>query len=491
MAIQINEISEKYINKLGKSYFNTVKHSDAISAIKNAVKETSEALKEEIKQAIEPLKSKIAEKDEFITSQAKENEKLTKENQELKSKINSYNPIIQEAYKQGITQEIREKKSVLVSVISGLIRNNEELNKTKSVQLQKVKTEEVPVVKKQNGTEKAHKVQNRTVAINPEIIKKIETQRKNQKLDKERLDKAGLIIKTLLEDAPQDSFAYRGVQKQFKKTMDYYIRTANNHINNRYFERDNYGKIRIGTDSNGRIILKERGFELKDKSFTPYKFKIFNADGSQVEIYDGNSDSYIEFRDTNGQKLLKICYGEHYGIFIHDKNGKLMVAEGIKDGVVKYLNINFNEVKPIAEIENDEVINAYARRLMLGAKHDCKISTVDFGIQGKIVDDGYGKPKIIQYGVKGITSIEKRRPDGERKDFSMRFYKNTENEHWEIQSLYDENYIGDKDSFLQREIYEKRNYGLASRPLTKSFTFHDLTKHKIKPWDFTILKPYI
>ena len=119
------------------------------------------------------------------------------------------------------------------------------------------------------------------------------------------------------------------------------------------------------------------------------------------------------------------------------------------------------------------------------------ISTGDFGIHGKIVDDGNGKPQIIQYGVKGITSIDKRRPDGKQQDFMIGFYKSTENEHWETQSLYDENYELDKDKFMQRAVYEKRNYGLASYPLTKSFTFHDLTKHKIKPWDFNLLRPYL
>jgi len=73
----------------------------------------------------------------------------------------------------------------------------------------------------------------------------------------------------------------------------------------------------------------------------------------------------------------------------------------------------------------------------------------------------------------------------------MGFYKSLENEHFETQSLYDKNYEQDGDSFLQRAVYEKRNYGTASHPLTKSFTFYDLSKRKISPWDFSILKPYI
>ena len=136
MAIQINEISEKYINKLGKNYFNTVKYSDAASLIKNAVEEAAQAAKEEINQAIEPLKSKIAQKDEFISSLKELNEGLETENKELQTKVENYKPIIKEAYKQGITKDIREKKNTLASILLGLINHKKELNKPKQTKRQ-------------------------------------------------------------------------------------------------------------------------------------------------------------------------------------------------------------------------------------------------------------------------------------------------------------------------------------------------------------------
>ena len=579
MAIQINEISEKYINKLGKSYFNTVKLSEAASYIKMAVKETAEAAKREIENAIEPLKAKIAEKDEFISSQTKINEGLKDENEELKqsaektkeyvnsiaqafkssnqtikslqTKIDEYKPIIKEAYKHDLTQDIRDKKNAISSLLSTLLHHKEEQIKPKSTvqqvakAIEKVveKPIEKSVIEPQKTIQKSNKiVKAQKPMISPTVEKEIEAQRKNQKLDSVRVNKAQKLIKEFLEDAPQKD-SYSSVQEHFKKTMNRYLDFVRSIISGRYrFEKDSFSKIRIGTDENGRVVLKERGHDF-DGTFHSYNYEIFNKDGTSMEIYDGNADSYIKFSDSEGEDLLKICYGDHYSAIISDKNGRLMIAEGIKDGVVKYLNVNFNEVKSVKEIENDETMNAYAQDLINKAKKNCTkkeksykdttdidyinsegkrtvheyyvnkknnptpvytylynsetgnpekiICTADFGLHGKIVDDGYGKPKIIQYRTKGITGIDKKRENSDLKDFRIGFYKSTENEHFEVQSLYDKNYTGDKDSILQREVYEKRNYGLASKPLTRAFTFYDLTKHKIKPWDFSILKPYV
>ena len=572
MAIRISEISEKYINSLGKGYFNTVKFSEASSAIKKAVEETAEVAKKEIKEAIKPLSDKIVKQDEFISSQTKINEDLKKENEGLKqnlqkvrefsksqdeaykesrqtindlqTKIDTYKPIVKEAYKQNITQEIRDKKSGLASILSGLIRRHEELSKPiiaeKPVITEPIKVAEKPVIQKTEKIAKAKKShQIKRPKVSSEIIKEIEAQRKNQKLDIERINKAQSLIRLLLEDAPQKD-SYTGVQEYFQKTMDKYVKDVNSIVNGRYkYENDRYGKIRIGTDENGKIILKQRGTDFSN-NFHPYKHEIFLKDGSSMEIYDGSSDSYIEFRDTEGKKLIKICYSDHYSVFISDKNGRLMISESIKDGVVKHLDVRFNEVKPIAEIENDEAMNVYAQNLVSKAKRDCKskqseyrdTSDIDyFNSEGKITVHEYFVNKqrnpdpiftylydtkdeqleklitngdfgihakydekmrcFVQYRTKGITGIDKRRKNSDLKDFRIGFYKSTENEHYEVQSLYDKNYSGDKDSFLQREVYKKRNYGLASHPLTQSFTFSDLSKHQIKPWDFSILKPYI
>ena len=553
MVIQIDKISERYINQLKKSYFNKVDFAEASNVVRKAVEEVAEAVKDEIKQAVEPLKSKVAQKDEFISSQTKVNEELEKENKELQTKLNEYKPIIKEAYKQGITQDIRDKKNALASILSGLFHQKEELNRLKIAEKPVVEmmkdVEKKPVVQKPEKIQKPKNASNiekqdkiEKPVINSKIIRTIETQRKNQKLDSVRINKAQKLIKELLEDAPQKD-SYSDVQKHFEKTMNNYLDVVKGIIKGRYrFEKESYSKIRLGKDEKGRVILKERGFDF-DNTFHPYNYEIFNADGTSIEIYSGNADSYITFRDTEGEELLKICYSDRYSAFIYDKNGRLMVTEGIKDGAVEYLNVNFNEVEPVKEIENDKTMNAYAQDLINKAKKDCKkkensynditnidyinpegkrtvheyyvnkkinpnpVSTYlynpktenlekiicagDFGINGKIVDNGYGGMKIIQYSTKGITSLEKRRADDDLRDFRMGFYKDTENEHFEVQSLYDKNYVGDKDRVLQRAVYEKRNYGLASKPLTRAFTFHDLTKHQIKPWDFSILKPYL
>ena len=617
MGIEINKISQKYINQLeSKKVLNTVGIKKAVSAVVQAVDETAKAAKKEIESSIQPLKARIATQDEFILNQTKEKQSIQEKNNsleqkavslknqladneialtkqtaenkklqedkkeleaknksldevnnvlrksvtELKDKINKYKDIVKEAYRQGITSEIREQKNGIASILSGLIRHKEEIKKPieiksiveaqnvdkieKSPDIRPQQTIEIKQTKKTGAKISASVPKQKTketarTTISSEVANQIKQGRLNQILDKSRMEEASGLIKLLLTDAPQKT-TYSSIQEHFKKTMDKYVRTVNNLVNGRYrFENDNYGKIRVGSDELGNIILKERiGIS------QPYKYEIFNHDGSSIEIYDGHSDSYIEFRDKNEKKLLKICYSDdHYGVFISDKNGKLMVAESIKDGVVKYLRVDFNDIKPISAIETDELINTYAQNLIKKAKAGSKseqkdfrdttdidyynsegkrtvseyyvnkkknptpiftylfnpetqnveklISTGDFGIHGKIVKNAYGKPTIIQYRTKGVTGIQKRRKDSELKDFGMGFYKSTENEHFETQSLYDKNYEADKDSFLQRAVYEKRNYGLASYPLTKSFTFHDLTKHNIKPWDFSILKPYI
>ena len=285
MAIQINEISEKYINKLGKSYFNTVKLSEAASYIKMAVKETAEAAKREIENAIEPLKAKIAEKDEFISSQTKINEGLKDENEELKqsaektkeyvnsiaqafkssnqtikslqTKIDEYKPIIKEAYKHDLTQDIRDKKNAISSLLSTLLHHKEEQIKPKSTvqqvakAIEKVveKPIEKSVIEPQKTIQKSNKiVKAQKPMISPTVEKEIEAQRKNQKLDSVRVNKAQKLIKEFLEDAPQKD-SYSSVQEHFKKTMNRYLDFVRSIISGRYrFEKDSFSKIRIGTD---------------------------------------------------------------------------------------------------------------------------------------------------------------------------------------------------------------------------------------------------
>ena len=576
MNIAINELSEKYVLQLQKNKFlKTIKYDVAVSSIKKAIQETAEVTKKdieattkkEIEAAIEPLKSKIADRDSFIYEQTQEVQSLREDNKNLKEEkkllnennevlkrsvaelqvqLDKFKGIVKEAYKHGIIPEFMEQKKGIANILSSLLLHKEPQKPAILTDPEKIPETVLPV-KRKAETKKPiqsvrkekiskQKTENQVCKVNKNIIAQIERERANQRLDKERMDKASLLIKELMQDAPQET-KYSTVRNQFEKTMDKYLRTARDFVSSGYkSEKDGCGIIRVWTDENGRVVLKEKGINFHDK-FNPYNYQIFNSDGSSIEIHDMNSDSYITFYDTNNKKFLRISYyGEQYGIVISDKNGRTMVSERVCDGSVKSLDVSFNEVKPIPSIENDAPMNNYVQGLIQKAKQNCTsqqnefkdttnvdyfnadkkrtvheyyvnkhkvytylfnpekdspeklISSADFGVHAK------HDPKTnrwIQYRTKGITGIDKRRDGSNLNNFSINFYKSTENEHFEWQSLYDENYNLDKDSFLQKPVYEKRNYGIASHPLTKAFSFHDLSKQNIKPWDFSILKPYI
>jgi len=522
------------------------------------------------------LQSKLEIKDTFLAKKEQENQDLRKKSETMSETINRYKQVYKEAYRQGITPEIREQKSGIASILSGLIEHK--TKPAKKPQLKQnpepiIKTETQPLIEETKIPPKTDKVQETKTEVNPlkaepvaitnpakaerkkapvsidkKVITFIENERKHQTLDKERIDKARVIIKALLEDAPTDSF--RGIPAQFEKTKDKFIRPINNIIDGskREFKKDNYGLVRYDYDKNNNLVMKSRGLFEINKDAKPYKYELFNKDNSSIEIYDGNADSYIKFKDTEGKELLYIGYNSRYSNYlvdISDKNGKSMITTSVENGVVKYMRVDFNEVKSTAEIENDTPMNVYAQNIIKKAKmntisktsiyrdtadidyfnsdghqtvkeyyvnktkdiappkgaipvftylynpQEAKleklISTGDYGIHAK-----YDKKseRWIQYNTKGITGIKKYNQNGEKKAFGIYLHRDTENEHFEVQSLYDEKYKGNNDSW-QRPVYEKFNYGLASHPLTKCFTFYDLSKHNIKPWDFNIIKDYI
>lgn len=120
MGNMFNKISEKYINQLGqKQVFKTVKLSIAESTVKQAVEEATSVAKKSIEDAVAPLKAKMAQKDEYITKSTNENQSLktkAKHFEEIatsaQNKLNKYKSIVQEAYKIGLTPEIRNQKKL-------------------------------------------------------------------------------------------------------------------------------------------------------------------------------------------------------------------------------------------------------------------------------------------------------------------------------------------------------------------------------------------
>ena len=238
MVLEVNQIAGKYISKLEqKKFLKVVKLNDATSAIKQAVDDAASIAKKDIIEAVEPLKNKIAQKDEFISNQkitnqvlqnkydklqqtnsslqtelAKEkygnqtlstqNEKLQTElkkykhsdnitqktvqelydkNSALKEKLKEhadiiykYTDIVKEAYKQGITPEIREQKSGIANILTGLIQNLKAISKPK--------------------------------ASLPTVEEKINIANAIKKRKKERINLASSLIKDLFGDVAPDNF---------------------------------------------------------------------------------------------------------------------------------------------------------------------------------------------------------------------------------------------------------------------------------------------
>lgn len=604
MVLEINQITGKYISKLEqKKFLNVVKLKDATSSVKQAVEEVGEIAKKDIIDAVEPLKNKIAQKDEFITSQKNANkilqnqndnlnqtnsalqsklegqisenqtlhaeneklqtelkkeknvnqisqeqkQKLHDENSSLQTTLKKYKNIVKEAYRQGITSEIREQKSVIANILTSLIQNKKTISKPKEnpkivmskmpsikaepviakpegivkpvmLKMSNIKTEPAIAKTKENvelvmtkmtniktkpvitKTRPSTTISAKAPIIKEEIISKIREERKNQVLDKKRMNVATQLIKDILGD--MQTYDFKGISEQYKK------------LNN----NKNFGKI--ANDNSLKISNCIAGFG-----------------------YSGIEGPFIRFIDQNDKDFLTIHFdamNHSIGIRIYDENGLPMVTSKIKNGVVKELRVRFNNVKHIAEPEvlYDNALNSYAQNVINQAKksttskaytekeyrqsiynydYNYKTNTVDYytpnklnlvseyfvnnknvstyianPIDGKLEKEfriggnGFERNKKV-YEIDGISSITKFKQDN--KTFSIDYHLYPENKRLGLQSLYDKK-VENKNQH-QKTSYEKTNYGLINHPLTSGFSFFDLTQHGIKPWDFSMLNNYI
>lgn len=596
MVLEISQITGKYISKLEqKKFLKVVKLEEAKLSVKQAVEETVNIAKKDIIDAVEPLKRKIAQKDEFIAGQKSTNKILQNQNNELQqtnsflqteletqksvsqelhatneklqSKINNqkatnrisqeqnqklndknsalqkmlekYKTIVKEAYKQGITPEIRKQKSGIADILTGLIQHKsmiatqkEEVKliskkstniktepaiskskeafkpvipkttlekavikpktsivNTKNIQTQKSIITPSPVVKKDIITT------NSTTEVSSKVLSKIINERKNQVLDKKRMNIATELIKDILGD--MQTYDWKGFSEQYKKLN-----------NNKKFNE-------IAKNNSLKISRHMGGFG-------------YMGEGASIRFIDPNNKDLLSIKFDAMDKTIKI--------WIYDENGLPMVTSKTKNGVVEELRVRFNKVKHIAEPEvlYDQAFNNYAKNVINQTKkrttsktyaekayHYKKINyktrTVnyytpnninlvsEYFVDNKHISTGIANPingklekefrlggngferNQILYEMNGISSITKYKQDNEI--FSIQYNLYPENKRVGSQYLYEKK-DGNKNPH-QKLAYEKTNLGLINHPLTSGFSYYDLTKHGIKPWDFSMLNNYI
>lgn len=533
MGDMFNKISEKYINQLGqKQILKTVKLSIAESAVKQAVDEAAIVAQQNIKEAVAPLKAKIAQKDEFITKSTTENQFLQNRAKHLEEiatsaqdKLDKYKNIVKEAYKQGITSEIREQKSELAHILSGLLKHKQpkeitpEKTPIKEVQTsivkqkvakskqqitpqiqehpqiqakEPVKTEQIVTTPQQKIEQqkptKRRTYQSQPTQISPEVLAKITNERAKQVLDKDRMTLASQLIRKLIASTP--SYDFKGISEQYQKAT--------------------------------RMDLSDL---LNNTGIKQSRNDVFKS---------------IKFKDQNNKELLAIEFDpmdKLYDIKICDKNGLPMVTTKVEGAVTKEMRVYFNDVKQISapEVWYDKSINEYTKDIITEAKKDTvtKIKDMSYGSKYinyynkngvEVIKEYYAKDTSIPgftwlsnpitgklekfFGTKGST-LEKYEKKGQppkiykiegfdqfekfeedKTTFEMHYLISSEGKRFGVQTLYDKN-SGDENNRWQKILYEKTNYGLAAHPITKAFSYFDLTKHNIDPWNFNILKPYI
>lgn len=499
MVLEVNQIAGKYISKLEqKKFLKVVKLNDATSAIKQAVDDAANIAKKDITDAIEPFKTRIAQKDEFITNQKNTNQILQNENEKLKqtnstlqaelakekngkqslstqneqlqsdlkktkdenfnldiknqnlqtaldkqnatnqnlqnknTKLNAknsslqtmlekYTNIVKEAYKQGITSEIREQKSGIANILTGLIKHKSEATKPK--ENTKLVMPKTPNIKPKTVITKPEPdtiISAKAPLTKEEVISKIREERKNQVLDKKRINIASSIIKNLFGDVSPANFEA--------------LWTRYNNLKN--------------TDFND--VLKKH----PDLSFDMKKY---------------NSCITFSFNSKkDGSPYLEADIGSYYKqhtFTIYDKNYKRMITTVVRNGVTNYLDVKFNNVKIIPEVQknNNEIID-FTKNVT--SKHANKnVAKLDFN-----ENKAYNTFKIKKE-YKNKTYFELTFPRE-----ALKIIQTTSH---------------DIDG-VNHATYQKHNYGLLTHPLTKSFTYFGLAKRQnIKPWDFSMLNNYI
>lgn len=546
---------DEYISQLNQKNNELTTQNNTLSTKNSTLTQTNEDLQKE-----------IYEKDHIISKQKTNNEHLTEtldslngENKELQSVIDAqkasiteqqqnynklntliqnarteitglkesvrnldwYKTVYKEAYKQGITPEIKEQKSGIAGILSALIQHKTQISEQSKNAIE---------------TTSSKKTKPKKPIISKEIKNYIDNERKKQILDKTRMDKAVNLLKGMFEGVPEDDF--RGVPQQFRKTRDRLLNDAYSRIDKskRIFTKNDYGLIRQDFDKDNKLVMEAR---VSDELSKPHNYKIYNSDNTTTEIYDDDFgdgikiEGNITFSDTSGKRLLNVIYDDCYYIYIFDKNNCLMVSSSIENGYMKTLSVKFNDIKPTADIKYDEPMNNYAKDIILNAKkntvknddylyniYDQKRlnSTHYINSEGKKVvkEDYYERkpdsPSITRIynpdsqnvkicimetdskepQIKGIDNITKYNDkDKNSETFDISFYRDSDKSHWEVLTLYRPKQNDTEDSF-KRMIYYKYNFGLATYPLTNAFSFCDLSPRKIVAWDFDkILKDYI
>ena len=515
MVLEVNQIAGKYISKLEqKKFLKVVKLNDATSAIKQAVDDAASIAKKDIIEAVEPLKNKIAQKDEFISNQkitnqvlqnqydklqqtnsslqtelAKEkygnqnlsaqneklqldlkkqknenkslqteldeqnmenqslqnkNTKLNAKNSSLQTMLEKYTNIVKEAYKQGITPEIREQKSGIANILTSLIKHKSMIatpkEEVKTIMPKATNIQAEPVIAKPKENielvmPKTTNKKTKSVITKPEpdtiisakapltkeeVISKIREERKNQVLDKKRINIASSIIKNLFGDVSPANFEDLWARYKNLKSTDF-----------------------------SNILNKH-----PDLSFDMKKYN------SDITFYFNSKKDGMPYLEAD------ICsYNKQHTFTIYDKNYKRMIRTTVKNGVTNYLDVNFNNVKIIPEIQknNNEIID-FTKNVT--SKHANKnVAKLDFN-----ENKAYNTFKIKKE-YKNKTYFELTFPRE-----ALKIIQTTSH---------------DIDG-VNHATYQKHNYGLLTHPLTKSFTYFGLAKRQnIKPWDFSMLNSYI
>lgn len=443
------------------------------------------------------LQTALDEQNMANQSLQNKNTKLNAKNSSLQTMLEKYTNIVKEAYKQGITSEIREQKSGIANILTGLIKHKLEATKPKeNTKLVMPKTTNIKPKTVITKPEPDTIISAKAPLTKEEVISKIREERKNQVLDKKRINIATELIKDILGDL--QTYDWKGISEQYKKLN-----------NNKKFNE-------IAKNNSLKISRHMGGFG-------------YIAEGSFIRFIDPNNKDLLSINFDAMDKSIKI--------WIYDEKGLPMVTSKTKNGVVEELRVRFNNVKHIAEPEvlYDEAFNKYAQNIIKQAKESTtsktytenkydssyKTRTVnyytpnninlvsEYFVNNKHVSTGIANPingklekefkiggngfEIIKngksnvYGIDGISSITKYKQDNEI--FSINYYLYPENRRVGSQYLY-ETKDGNKNPH-QKLAYEKNNLGLINHPLTSGFSYYDLTKHGIKPWDFSMLNNYI
>ena len=485
------------------------------------------------------LQTKLDEQNVANQSLQNKNTKLNTKNSSLQAMLEKYTNIVKVAYKQGITPEIREQKKGIANILTGLIQHKsmiatqkEEVKliskkstniktepaiskskealkpvipkttlekavikpktsivNTKNIQTQKSIITPSPVVKKDIITT------NSTTEVSSKVLSKIINERKNQVLDKKRMNIATELIKDILGD--MQTYDWKGISEQYKKLN-----------NNKKFNE-------IAKNNSLKISRHMGGFG-------------YMGEGASIRFIDPNNKDLLSIKFDAMDKTIKI--------WIYDENGLPMVTSKTKNGVVEELRVRFNKVKHIAEPEvlYDQAFNNYAKNVINQTKKrttsktyaekayhykkfNYKTRTVNYHtpnninlvseyfVDNKHISTGIANPingklekefrlggngferNQILYEMNGISSITKYKQDNEI--FSIQYDLYPENRRVGSQYLYEKK-DGNKNPH-QKLAYKKTNLGLINHPLTSGFSYFDLTKHGIKPWDFSMLNNYI